>query len=306
MGTSIERHQPQQGRALAIYDRPLAKITPALRFGTQLQNREREFGFYFGHGKDMVRHIGECRAKLLPLFAQANAARLSLVEAIRKQVDHKLASAMVGQLLAGFAAKPDPAVLAAMVDMLQGDELAIASELWQPLHVSPAALALACRKLIATATFVPKAAELHAACRDAANHLRWAYEAADKLIDFLRRCDVLLLEFDHDEWERPYLTPEYRPILQRMLDLHSIYGDGSDAFGDWDYDDDGKPTHPLVALIIAEHAKIGIEWPRVMRLEPPPEPVRIAAASKRGHVKRSRKPRSEKPQASSEQEPGAP
>jgi hypothetical protein len=39
MGTSIERYQPRQGGALAIYERPLAKIAPALRFGTQLQQR---------------------------------------------------------------------------------------------------------------------------------------------------------------------------------------------------------------------------------------------------------------------------
>jgi hypothetical protein len=245
----------------------------------------------------MVRFARERRANLLPLFGQANATALSLAQALCERVDHKLASAMVGQLLAGFGAKPDGDVLAAMIGMLQGDELAIASGLWQPLHVSPAALALACRKLIATGLpYWPKPPELYAACRDAGNHLRWAYETADKLVDFLRLCGVLLLEFDHEEWERPYLTPQYRPILQRMLELHGIFGDGSDAFDEWDYDDDGKPTYPLVALIKAEQTKLA--------LEAPPEPKRIAAARKRGNVKRSGKPRKRKPKASSEQEPG--
>jgi hypothetical protein len=81
-------------------------------------------------------------------------------------------------------------------------------------------------------------------------------------------------------------------------------GDGSDDWCGWDYDDDGKPTFPLAALIKAEQAKLAIE--------PPPERKRIAAARKRGNVKRSGKTarkrdqvkRSEKTQASSEQEQG--
>src|SRR5262249_34244995 len=145
----------------------------------------------------------------------------------------------------------DPDVLAAMLDMLEGGE-EIAGMLgmiegtddpslagfWQPMRLSPAGLALACRSLNATATFTPKPSELRAACRKAENNLRWAEEAADQLVDFVRRCDAVLLEFDHAEWERPYLTPAYRPVLGRMLELHAVYGDGSKAWDEREYDDD--------------------------------------------------------------------
>src|SRR5262249_54762247 len=150
-----------------------------------------------------------------------------------------------------------------------------ASDLWRPVETSPAVLALACRKLIASNTFTPKAAELREACREAYCSLKWAFEAAEELINFVRRCDVLLLEFDHKEWERPYLTPQYRPILAKMLELHRSEGDGSAAWLEWYVGD--SPPPPLVSVIQAEQAK----------LAPPPERKRIAAARKRSEAKHS-------------------
>jgi hypothetical protein len=224
--------------------------------------------------------------KSLADFGRANAASLILYQASFQSLDRKVASAMVGAMLGGFGAKADRDVLVAMLDMLEGDEVAIASGLWQPLQVSPAALALACRKLIATATYPPRPGELYAACREARNHLNWAHAAADELVDFVRRTDALLLEFDHAEWERPYLTPQYQPILQRMLELHDIYGDGTEAWMErrYEYDDDDNPLHPFAQLVRAEQAKLALPAPE--------EPKQIAeAACKTLPAKLTRKPK---------------
>jgi hypothetical protein len=188
MARSIDVRQPPQPRGLAVYASPLASITPVLRFTTQLRERRDEFDSYFGHSAGMVRHVCERRQRLLPLFGKADATSLILAQARRERLDRKASSAMVTSMLAAFGAKPDPDVLAGMLDMLEGgDEIAgmlgmhgddgennyEIARLWQPLQLSPAVLALACRSLIASATFTPKPAELRAACWKAECHLKW-------------------------------------------------------------------------------------------------------------------------------------
>ena len=42
--------------------------------------------------------------------------------------------------------------------------------------------------------------------------------------------------------ERPYLTPQFQPILPRMLELHAIYGDGSDTWDNLGEDE----VHPFM------------------------------------------------------------
>jgi hypothetical protein len=292
MPSSVERLQPQQGhaisvyqaphgRVISVYEAPLTAITPALRFGTQLRNSGDQGwrNTFFEHSKGMISYASKGRNKLLAKFGPAVSACEVLTDVLYANLDRKVATAMVSTLLGAFAAKADMDVLTGMLDMLEGNEIADASGLWRSVQTSPAVLALACRKLIASNTFTPKAAELREACREAYCSLLWASEAAHELADFTRRCDVLLLEFDHKEWERPYLTPQYRPILAKMLELHRLEGDGSDAWLEW-YVGEGKPP-PLVSVIQAEQAK----------LPPPPERKRIAAARKRGETKHSRRPR---------------
>jgi hypothetical protein len=91
-------------------------------------------------------------------------------------------------------------------------------------------LALACKKLIATATFVPKPVELGKACREAGKKMRESETYCYELIEFVRRCDALALEFAPEQWRAPYLTPEYQPLVHRMLELHSCFGNGDDDF----------------------------------------------------------------------------
>jgi hypothetical protein len=282
--------QPQQ-RGMAVYQSPLANILPALSFGKQLERRSNEFCSSFRHGREMVRYAREHRDKLLPLFPNANAAALILADAMRDQPDRQTTSAMVGTMLAAFGAKADKDVLAGMLDMLEGgDEIAgmldddqeIAQ--WRlPLRISSAGLALACRSLIASVKFTPKPAELREACRKAERQLKWAMEAAEQLVDFVRRCDAVLLEFDHDEWRRPYLVPQCRPILQRMLELHEICGDGSNAWQEAKWNDDDQRIHPFAELVKAEQAKLALPAP-----EAEATPMREAACETKP-AKRTRK-----------------
>jgi hypothetical protein len=283
----ITRRAPRSG--LTVYSTALAPIEPVFRFATTLVDRTQEFDSLFAHSAGMASHLRERRDRLLPLFMRAEAASSILLDAYSEKLDRKTASAMVGALLAGFGAKPDPDVLAAMLDALEGgEELAgmtgmiegADQQLWRPTRVSPASLALACKGLVATATFPPRAAELLAACRKTDMRLMWAQEACEKLVDYVRRCDAVLLEFDLAGWARPYA--ENRPVLERMLRLHDIYGDGSDTF------DDGEPNAFRDALE-REKAKL------VALPAPEPEPVTLReAACKSAPAKRTTRKRKRK------------
>jgi len=289
--------QPSQGRALSVpshgrraltaYEKPLAPLTPALRFATQLKEHSREVDVWFSHEVAMVSFARDKRNKFIDMFGRADEARSILSNAGQMYAgrpSRKMASAMIGAMLGAFGAKADKDVLAGMLDMMENDELGCVSELWLPLNLTPASLALACRKLIATKErFAPTPAELAAACREAGNTLGWAKQACDELVDFVRRCDILLLEFDHDEWERPYLTPQYRPILERMLQLHDIYGPGHNGAEDWGEDDDGNYPNPLYRLLVAEQAKLALPAPdapeaKLVPEQPAPERAKQIAA----------------------------
>jgi hypothetical protein len=187
--------------------------------------------------------------------------------------DRKTAVAMIGAMLGAFGAKADPVVMAGMLDMIESEELGIATGLCQPMHLSAESLAIACRTLIANNKFIPKPAELHEACREAYRKLAAAFKTAEDLVMFVRRCDALLLEFAHDEWERPYLLSKYRQVLESMLELHSIYGNGTKEFAAWEQEwERGKEIHPFLALVRAEKAKLALPAPSAEPAKP-----RIAA-----------------------------
>ncbi len=271
MARSLERVAPQ-GRGITVFERPLAGLTPALRVATQIRERDyHEISHrWLGHDRSMVAQAKEAHSKYLAKFGAAERARRVLSVAIRwDPPQRKTAGAMVGALLGGFGAKADRNVLAAMLDMLSSDQIGIGSGLWQPMYLSSASLALACRKLMVTSKFTPKPAELHDACVEAHRKLHGAHSVLEEFTDYVRRCDAVLLEFDHAEWQRPYRTSEHQPILEEMLRLHAICGDGSNAWDDREYDDNDNPLHPFEQIVQREQAKL-------LAL-PAPEPTREAA-----------------------------
>ena len=223
------------------------------------------------------------------------------------KVDRGVAIDMVTVLLGAVGAKGDRDLIFGMLDMLESgpvaeaygmgstmfetggrqqfEEQAQAGEMWLPVEVSPASLALACRQLISTFRYGQlRPADLHKACRQADSKLRGALNRCNDLIDFVRRCDAVLLQFDHAEWERPYRTLAYRGHLMRLLELHEDH-----LKPDWRKEDDnGNPVHPFAIALRSEQAKLQAmfeaEDKRAKKLVPPPQRKRIAAA--RSEVKR--------------------
>jgi hypothetical protein len=256
MATSIERYQPPQPKGLAIYNKTLTPLTPVLAFAKQLISERDQFaGRCFAHDERSIDHAKRERERFLAKFGRADKARVILYRATAwNRPDRNVATAMISTLLGAFGAKADAAVLAGMLNMIENDELGVASELWTPLDLSVPALALACRSLIANNIHPPRAAELHKACQDARRQLQLAESTAGELVDYVRRCDALLLDLAHDEWERPYLLPAYRPLLARMLELHAAHGIVSTNAYDPPYNE--QEDHPFAKLVEAEQAKL--------------------------------------------------
>ena len=186
----------------------------------------------FPHDKRLTQWCAEIRARHLGDFAAAVDGRFALDKCWRTPLDRPVAVKMLTGLLESFGVKGDKSAVAAMLDVLGADELGRSTKLWAPTNVSPAALALASKKLSVTAVFTPRPAELANAVREAAKLLRRAANTCDQLLDMVRKADAVLLAFDYERWREPYLTPDFRPLLSKMLELHEIYGDASDAF-DW-------------------------------------------------------------------------
>jgi hypothetical protein len=272
--SAVAVYEPPECRALAVFDKP-GDVTPYIQVGKQIRDAGFQNTWLFKHSAEMVSFAREQREKWLPWLGPANAAYLALDKLDnRDAVGRDVAIDMLTALLGAFGAKGDPEIMLGMLDMLESGTIGEATQMWLPVRMSPVGLALACRQLIATSVHVPRAAELHQACRKAERTLGDAYGICKNLITLVRRCDALLLQFDHAEWEKPYLTPQYRPILPRMLQLHAIPPD-PDVGDEW-WDARERELDKLEAK----------------RLTPPaPEPKRVAAASKRGEAKRSRRAR---------------
>jgi hypothetical protein len=195
-------------------------------------------------------------------------------------------------MLGGFRAKGDKDVLAAMLDLLEGDDIASASELWRPVNATPAALALACRKLIATSKYVPKPAEVLDAVREAQTELESAKQRCQEVIELLQIADAVMLEFaPREEWIQPWQS-HWRAGLGRMLALHEEYGDAHGQYpGESEvkgiaYFDEDKQEGALTAF----GALVKREQTKLAAIAPPPQRKRIAAAKKRSEAKRSKQP----------------
>jgi hypothetical protein len=234
--------EPHKGRALAasVYYKPLAFLAPALSVGTRIVPMRDLTDF--AHDARLTEWCAEIRARRLGDFAAAVDSRFALDRCWRAPLDRPGAIKTLTALLEGFGVKDDKGAVAAMLDVLEADELGRATKLWAPIEASPAALALASKKLSVTAVFPPRPAELANAVREAAKLIRRAADVCDRVVDMVRKADAVLLAFDYERWREPYCTPEFRQVLPRMLDLHEIFGDGGADF------DEGRPN-PFGAAI---------------------------------------------------------
>jgi hypothetical protein len=228
----------------------------------------------------------ERRTAWLPYFAAADEAACMLYRALTTPIEHTVAATMIGHVYSALGIKPKRPMLEAVLDLVFGDDVARATgwamsrmpdgepgASWEPLNATPLTVALGCRMLISSARFEPKPSELRQAIRDARLQVTLAQGEAARSRDAVIELDAILLQKAHDDWERPYVTAQYRPLLPRILDLHNV---GID-------DDDDEPSD-FQKLVAAERAKLAL---------PKAEPVAIAACAqptpKRTHKRR--KPR---------------
>jgi hypothetical protein len=211
-------------RDLAVFDKP---APPALIASLEMGNRLRSRGQLSTLGRPdgldaraMVPQAVQRRNDTLISFAQADKAATSLYSELK---------------------------LLAALDMFASDDIGRASGMWEPMRVTPAAVSFACRKLIfAGGVFVPQASELRAACIEARNRIQWAHDAAAAFRDAVAEADAILLLNSYDEWQRPYMTQQYQPLLARMLALH------------WNNDacqGEDEPT-PFLLLVEQEQGKL--------------------------------------------------
>jgi hypothetical protein len=215
-------------RDLAVFDKPTPPaLIASLDMGNRLRSRGQlsTLGRPDGQGaREMVPQAVQRRNDTLISFAQADTAAMSLYSELTfARLDRDLAVEMIVTLYRakGITAKNDPEFrLQAALDMFASDDIARASGMWEPIRVTPAALSFACRKLIAVSIFPPQASELGAACIEARNRIQWACDAAVAFRDAVAEADALLLLNAYAEWQRPYLTQQYQPLLARMLALH--------------------------------------------------------------------------------------
>jgi hypothetical protein len=222
MGTEIVNYPRRDLRAL---ERPLTDLARALEIGKKAGKVQI---FRFPH--DAVGIAQKFRDQHLELFAPAYHAETVLWRLLTDPLDPETAVAMVTALMRAFRSRPDKDVMTAMLGLLGADDIGTASGLWEPIYPSPAVLALGCEKLIATMKFPPQPSELRVACREARKQMDLAHDAAERVRDFVRVADAVLLKHTYAEWQRPWQLPQYRGARALMLSLHAIYGsaDGED------------------------------------------------------------------------------
>lgn len=210
--------------ALSILRGPVAPaLLDAISFATALQPRSK----YLGHDAGWVPDATEWRDAMLPIFERAVDAERSIAVARALDPEHRATRREALQLVAAFMAAmqfsgTDEASLDGFVAaVIDGAAVAAATELWQPVSISPAILAMAALDLMCTRErFKPLPAELYAACCRAAGKLAEAHERCRKVIAQCRDADAVLLQFARDEWARPYQQTEFKRAYQLMIEAH--------------------------------------------------------------------------------------
>jgi hypothetical protein len=312
MGTSIERVRPKLPKkrngnsialALSVFDQP-GYIGPHLRLANRIWAMERRAELVgmptdFRHAASGVGDASRVRSHWLPLFQAAAEADVALEEMHGSQsegtsrpVQRSQAIDMLSVLLRAFGAKNNDAALFAMVDMFASAGDVAAGRMERPLYVSAVSLALACRELIANKErFAPQPAEVAEACREADRHIRFAQIRCEQVVNRVRRSDAVLLEFAPEQWCEPYLTPQYRPMVQRMLELHWDKGNSDDEFDpglEW-VDESEEKTHNQTFRLALQRARE--QFPALPKVEPAEHAKPRIAACNTTPAKRTHKPK---------------
>jgi hypothetical protein len=269
-------------QALAIFDAPFGpSATAAIAFARTLTGGR---VYYASPGRVIDARYGtpgrlqmasERRGELIGRLARADAAQVILSGLLMWQIDEPTAVEMVSALYARLGMKCKPDMLKGAIEVLTSDALGNATGLWRSVHVTPAVLALACRKLMAQQKFELKPVELLEACREARTCLVSAHSNAQDYCDNFVEVDAILLAHAREQWAEPY---QDKPELQlRVLELHEC----TDNYWDGPQDDVETPG-PFQLLVDREKAKVHA----AIELAKPP----AIAACKQTPAKRTHEP----------------
>lgn len=273
MSTDLTTRPP---RTPTVYTKSLDRaIVDALETSQRLRGIQRERYGYLRTPENAL----PARNDWLPLFAQADAARLTLFNALWTRLGRVTAIEMVTKLYASLGVAKDSRreMAKAVVEMFENDDIVRATARawddrddplcgWQPVRATPTTVALACRMLVATHKFEPRPAEVRAAVQEASRRIEHAHARASEFCDMFIAVDAILLQHARADWHAPY-AKQYRPVLDRVLELHLI-----------EHDDDS----PLAQLVRAEQRKLVL---------PKPEGAAIAACVKPAAKKTKRQRR---------------
>ena len=175
-----------------------------------------------------------------PDLCAARSALSRVLWPIQDRIDHASALRMLAQLFAALGLKKNDAenamLLASAADIFSPLDGLIggATRLWAPVSGHPLILALAIKKIIATAKFT-SCAELREAMDEARHAISLRSWAVDYLENIVHRTDEILFDHDRATWEAHYSNVA-SAVPELMLP-------GSEGPGYYE-DDDETPIPP--------------------------------------------------------------
>jgi hypothetical protein len=284
----------RKGDGLVAMNQALEDFMPALaisnRYGRQWQASICTIGLV-GEPRsvDTARKIHH---GFLPVLVEMDQACEKLKDVVRGHpaVDRATALSMLNVLFAAIGKRKSDEesslLLAAAADMFDpGNDVLGCITGVERINRHPLVLAIAIKQLIATAKFT-SCAELREAMAKVANSIGISISHLEFVMEAIDRADAMLFEKDRAAWDAAYANGDSKVVLA-MREWSELAGEGPSE----DEDENGNPEFPpsprwqaLAALIEAKNAE-------QVKLAPPPERKRIAAARKRGNVKRTRKPK---------------
>ena len=262
----------------SILSTAVAAVTPALATYRLIRHEAQEHQWNRKHDARGVSEAIKVRDRRLPFLMRVDGAEKALAKSVNlyglHRLDSEVAAELMGKLYRALGSKPNRDLLDGTLSMLlEGDSLAYGTGQWEPINATSEILAIAVHKFLheEDRRFPPLPGEVAKKCREVKQMLAAAHWWCDSWLDGLKRADAILFEFAHDEWERPYLLPQFRESRLRMLELH-------DDFGGRAPDDDESLT-AFQQAVLDERAKLALEATLTKK---------IAAARKRTERKRTK------------------
>ena len=219
-----------------------------------------------GEGEIDLRYLGGAKsihASWLRCYAQIEATQWALWEMLSspERVDEATAMRMVSVLFAVLAKKKsedeNAMLLGATVDMLSPRDASVSMLMgvWEPINAHPFVLAVAIKKLIATAKFT-SASELRDAMKEVCRTIGNSAWAMEYIGNMIWRADAIVFAGDRAAWNANYAKVDSR-VARAMLD--DLIGEGPDDYDDEELGPTSPPSPRWLALNALVEAKRAAE-----------------------------------------------